>query len=101
MFFCTGVKLRFILITLSLQTGTCARPYGCGASLHFSNKRSELAVVMLGAGVRAFTGDFGTRLGCGVVPFLGPRYCGVYLGSGRGYWDVLRVTVRTSTVQYL
>ena len=56
---------------------------------------------MLGAGVRAFTGDFGTRPGCGVVPFLGPRYCGGYLGSGRGYWDVLRVTVRTSTVQYL
>ena len=28
-------QLSFILTTLSLQTGTCARPYGCGASLHF------------------------------------------------------------------
>ena len=84
-----------------LQAGTCARPYGCGASLHGLNKRSELAVVVLGGGDKAFTGDFGTRPGYGVVPFLGPRCCGGCLGSGRGYWDVLRVTVRTSTVQYL
>ena len=52
MFFGTDFKLRFILFLDNpnvLQAGTCARPYGCGASLHGFNKRSEL-VVVLGAG---------------------------------------------------
>ena len=48
--------LRIILITLSLQAGTCARPYGCGASLVYSDPQ---VTVQAGTSTRTRGGGAG------------------------------------------